>query len=117
IALDGTMMSIPVDRSSMNPTGPATPFLTVGSPRSSVRSRTLSIAVSPAGTVAFSSEGFGDAEMLIVDSDGRSTPLPIGKRPFRGPRFSPDGRQIAVDVEPGGDLIGDVWIYDRGAST
>jgi Tol biopolymer transport system component len=42
--------------------------------------------------------------------------LPVGQHPFRGPRVSPDGRRIVLDIEEGGDLIGDVWVYDQTSS-
>ena len=56
-------------------------------------------------------------QLVLVSSTGESTVLPIGVRAFRGPRFSPDGRRITVDVEPGGDLVGDIWVLDREPGT
>jgi Tol biopolymer transport system component len=55
--------------------------------------------------------------MIIVSDAGRTTVLPLGQHAFRGPRFSPDGRRIAVGDEPGGDLLGDVYMFDRGTET
>ena len=60
---------------------------------------------------------FADKEMVLVAPGSPAQVLPLGKRAFRGPRFAPDGKRIAVGVEPGGDLIGDIWLYDRAAST
>jgi len=48
-------------------------------------------------------------ELVRVSAGGAAPLLPLGVRGFRGPRFSPAGRRIIVDVESGGDLVGDIW--------
>ena len=52
----------------------------------------------------------GHARMLVrIDRNGRRTPLTDDRRGFRMPRISPDGRQIAVTVDPRPSQI---WVYD-----
>jgi Tol biopolymer transport system component len=58
--------------------------------------------------------------MEWVDRNGNAQPLadvPAG--PYRGPRLSPDGRKIVVNVRHPTNRLTDVWIYDvlRGAPT
>jgi dipeptidyl aminopeptidase/acylaminoacyl peptidase len=117
LSSEGAPTSIHLDPRTLKATTPAAPLVVSGVPRYSIFARTVLAAVSQSGTMAFSSGGVFNNEMLIATADGKVTPLPLGMRAFRGPRFSPDGKRIAVDVEPGGDLIGDVWIYDREAGT
>jgi len=84
----------------------------------SAQARSTSWTVAENGTIAYSAGSWNDKEMVLLSASGTETVLlPLGRQAFRGPRFSPDGRKIAVDVEPGGDLIGDVWVYDRGPGT
>jgi serine/threonine-protein kinase len=52
----------------------------------------------------------GHARMLVrVDRHGRRTPLLDERRGFRIPRISPDGRHVAVTVDP---RPSQVWVYD-----
>jgi Tol biopolymer transport system component len=62
----------------------------------------------------------GDAKLVLVDRQGQARPLTEIIRRFRDPRFSPDGKQLALGVFP--DVAGttnDIWILDltRGALT
>jgi serine/threonine-protein kinase len=55
--------------------------------------------------------------LMVVDRDGRATPLSDERGAYSHPRFSPDGRWVAVaiDAESGRDI----WLYDlqRGTRT
>jgi len=54
--------------------------------------------------------------LVLVDRDGQFTTLLEGRGTFRYPRFSPNGRRIAVDVRSDtGDR--DVWIFERERGT
>lgn len=50
-----------------------------------------------------------DRIMVWVDREGNIEPLNALARPYFGPRFSPDGRQIAIEVQ--GDQS-QIWTYD-----
>jgi hypothetical protein len=73
-------------------------------------------AVSPSGTLAFATGvGIGvsapDTVLALVDRNGIVERLHVEANQYRGPRVSPDGAGIAVE------LIGDnarssIWIYD-----
>jgi Tol biopolymer transport system component len=83
----------------------------------SSQGRTILWAVGGNGTIVYSPANWADKELVLVSAaSGTAATIPVGAQAFRGPRFSPDGRRIAVDAEPGGDLVGDVWIFDRGSS-
>ena len=52
----------------------------------------------------------GELDLVLVDRAGKARPLVNERRAFRWPRFSPDGRRVAVTVTtPGRRLGGDLW--------
>ena len=60
------------------------------------------------GTLIFTSGG--NARTLVrVDRNGRRSPLTDDRRGFRHPEISPDGRKVAVTVDP---RPSQVWVYD-----
>ncbi len=65
-------------------------------------------AVASAGTLVFAPGGHARA-LVRVDRNGRRTPLVDERRGFRMPRISPDGRQVAVTIDP---RPSQVWVYD-----
>jgi serine/threonine-protein kinase len=67
------------------------------------------LAVSTNGTVIYL-PSFG-RELLQVDRGGSAKPLSGKKVNYHSPRFSPDGKRVALD-DVGGDGR-DVWVYDR----
>ena len=112
---DGTIMTVPFNPRTLQRLGPPTAF---PGPRFSYRGRTIMAAVSATGTVVYATNSsFLNGELVRLDATGKPTVFPLGVRGFRGPRFSPDGRRIVVDVESGGDLVGDIWVYDQAPAT
>jgi Tol biopolymer transport system component len=65
-------------------------------------------AVAPTGDLVFAPGGHARA-LVRVDRTGRRTPLVDERRGFRQPRISPDGRQVAVTVDPRPSQI---WVYE-----
>ena len=72
-------------------------------------------AVSSTGTLVYAPGGF-QRSLVWVDRNGHETPVPIEPRGYRFPKISPDGRLIAVTVDPRPSSI---WIIDpaRGSTT
>jgi eukaryotic-like serine/threonine-protein kinase len=70
--------------------------------------------VSANGTLLYMPGGFARS-LVWVDRNGRETPLPVERRGYRFPRISPDGRLIAISVDPRPSSI---WILDpaRGSA-
>jgi serine/threonine-protein kinase len=65
-------------------------------------------AISQTGTLVFGPGG--DARGLVrVDRQGHRTPLITERLGFRFPRVSPDGRKVAVTIDPRPSQI---WVYD-----
>jgi eukaryotic-like serine/threonine-protein kinase len=72
-------------------------------------------AVSSTGTLVYMPGGF-QRSLVWVDRQGRETTLPIERRGYRFPKISPDGRLIAVTIDP---RPSSVWIIDpaRGSAS
>ena len=71
------------------------------------------LAVAPLnGTAVFlTGTGARERELVLIDRSGRPRLVVPESRPFRYPRFSPDGQRIAVGVSgSSGAFSGDVWI-------
>jgi Tol biopolymer transport system component len=73
-------------------------------------------AISDSGTLIYVTGGLQPAienSLVWVDRKGTAQPLPsIPLRPYGGPRLSPDGTRIAVDIPSAGLASNDIWIYD-----
>ena len=65
-------------------------------------------AVSRTGTLVYVPGGF-DRALVRVDRTGRDTPLTAETRGFRFPKISPDGRLVAVTIDP---RPSEVWVLD-----
>ena len=72
-------------------------------------------AISGSGTLVFAPGGYGRT-LVRVDRNGRRTRLVDDRRGFRFPRLSPDGRSLAVTIDP---RPSEIWVYDieRGSRT
>jgi len=50
--------------------------------------------------------------MALLDRKGVATPLSARPERYRGPRFSPDGSQLAVEILSDDGMTSSIWIYD-----
>ena len=65
-------------------------------------------AVSQSGTLLFTPGGYART-LVRVSREGRRTPITDERRGFRQPEISPDGRRLAVTIDP---RPSQVWVYD-----
>jgi len=75
------------------------------------------LAVSDGGCLAFI-PGSGTApkfQLMSVDLEGRETPLTETRRAYMYPKFSPDGKRLAVTIFDPADV--NVWILDLSTGT
>ena len=89
------------------------PVQVLAIPRSSLSIKPL-VAASSGGTLVYA-EGSTAAEMVKVDLRGVATPLSGDARVYSNPRFSPDGKQVAVNIGEGNQ--GRIWLYDVSGRT
>ncbi len=111
---DGSLMAVPIDTQAMRVTGGPTQL------RDRVASSYVGTAVtlSEGGTLVYRPAGTYAQRLVLVDAQGRVRPLGDQVGSFLRPRFSPDGRRIAVAILAGLDTAargatGDLWMFDR----
>jgi serine/threonine-protein kinase len=90
---DGSMTATPFDLRRRRVTGPSTPLatgvLTTGTGRAQ-------FAVAANGTVAYAPET--PRSLVFVGRNGRSETVITDRINVHGPRFSPDGQRLALDI-------------------
>jgi serine/threonine protein kinase/Tol biopolymer transport system component len=113
IAVTGNnnIIAVPVDLSGGRVTGTPQP---VASGVAVSAARVGKAALSAAGTLAYVS-GARESELVLVDSAGGRRTLLAERRTYGFPRYSPDGRRIALTIAAAGSS--DIWIYDIAAGT
>ena len=70
------------------------------------------IAVARSGTFAYIGALAGGMELALVDREGRDLGPPAPRDFYSHPRFSRDGRRVAITRNRATPVTGDVWIYD-----
>ena len=116
VSNDGTVFAMPVDRRTGRATGgQAVPVL--------VR---VNIGLAGASKLAVSRNGWAvymetvarQRRLTLVDRQGKATAIAAEAQVYSDPRFSPNGRDVAVSVlHPGGGLAGDIWVLNVARMT
>jgi serine/threonine-protein kinase len=106
------LLAVPIDASRVVPTGDpiALGDRVSGDPSSGV----AYAAVAGDGTFAFV-PGNGPAavrSIVLTDRTGKARTVPGPPRAYNYPRFSPDGKRLAVSIGPGHGHSDDVWTVD-----
>ncbi|HKY99340.1 MAG TPA: protein kinase [Gemmatimonadaceae bacterium] len=70
--------------------------------------------MSATGSLVYLAAG-GANRIVKVDSKGQATPLLTDERAYAYPRYSPDGRKIAVAIATAGQR--DIWVVDVNGQT
>jgi serine/threonine-protein kinase len=112
---DGTLIALPFDADRVRPTGPPiTLARDVWQPDGYV----ARAAVSASGAIVYAqAAGSAPRQLTLVSRAGQETSLGIPARAFANPRFSPDGRRVAVDITDPAGSGRDVWMLDISQRT
>jgi serine/threonine protein kinase/Tol biopolymer transport system component len=108
---EGTLFVQPFDVDRLQVTGDPVPLIEgiqISNERGSAQ-----YAVSDAGTFAYLPDErpqSSSAPLLWMDRSGRTTTMRPTASEWSNPRFSPDGRRLALDITTNGNT--DVWIYE-----
>ena len=107
VLADGTLQIVPFDLHLLEPTGPAVPVL-----EDIVVKLTgaAEIAVSASGTFAYFAGAPTRFALVAIDAQGALRTLLQGPPQPRSPRFSPDGKQVALTLRRS-RTDRDVWVY------
>jgi serine/threonine-protein kinase len=105
----GALWAVPFDLSRLEPMGE--PVQVVESVFSGSYAR---FSLSADGTLVYVPSAAPDAErtLVLVDRKGRATPVGEAKAQYLYPRFSPDGRRVAVNIGGGVGGGGEIQICD-----
>jgi Tol biopolymer transport system component len=113
-AREGKLVAVPFDVNSLEITGP--PFSVADGVFMSANTGMAAYAISSNGHLVYAAgpEERGTRVAVWVDKTGRRSQLPLPPRSYLHPRLSPDGRELAIEVE---GAAHDIFIYDlaRGA--
>jgi len=109
---DGSIAAVPFDARSLRVTGGEVPVL------ANVLTKPLpdgaaDIAISKNGTLVYLESPI-HPQLVLVDRKGRPRPVREQRDEYAFPRFSPDGKRIAMTIERG--LASDIWILDLTSS-
>jgi serine/threonine-protein kinase len=76
-------------------------------------------SATPDGTLVYlaASVGVGERSLVLTDRKGEARPLPFPRHPYHFPRFSPDGKRLAVSIGSGRNADDDIWICDIAAGS
>ena len=101
----GSLVVAPFDVASGSATGPAVPA--VGDVATGNRAGAQA-ALSNAGTLVYATGG-AKSQVVLANADGETPVLPE-VRGYGFPRYSPDGKRLALSITSG--ATSDIWIYD-----
>ncbi|HEY6931663.1 MAG TPA: protein kinase, partial [Thermoanaerobaculia bacterium] len=107
-----TLFAVPFDAAGRRTTGPA--IALTERPSGDPSSGVVYAAFGADGSLAFIPSAGPAAERSIVltDRSGKARTLPLPPRAYHYPRFSPDGKRLAVTIGPGHGNADDVWTID-----
>ena len=108
-ARGGKLLAVPFDAQRLEVAGQ--PFEVADGVFMSATTGMADFGISTDGTLGYAGGPIerGARVPVWVDRSGKATPLPLPPRPYLHPRLSPDGRQIAVEVEGASH---DIYTYD-----
>ena len=110
---DGTLIAAAFDLDRLEVTGEPTPV--VQGVTSSTLSAGAQFAYSDRGALVYVPGENAEFSIDWVDSAGKMEPLRAVPALYFNPRFSPDGRRLAMDIHDRNQ--GDVWVYEWEVDT
>jgi serine/threonine protein kinase/Tol biopolymer transport system component len=108
-ARGGTLFAVPFDVDKLEVSGQ--PFPVANDVFMSANTGMAAFSISRTGNLVYAAgpEERGTRVPVWVDRNGRKSPLPIKPQSYLHPRLSPDGRQLAIEVEGASH---DIFTYD-----
>jgi len=113
-AVAGVLFAAPFDLQRLKVTGGGVSVIEGVRRSSNLQTGVAQYAVSRTGTLMFVAgdvgSGLNPRDLALVDEKGASERLRLEPHSYSFPRFSPDGRKIAVQIDDPKE--GNIWIYD-----
>ena len=109
-----TVFAVPFDLERLEVTGPAVPLIVGVAQR--FGSGVAQFGTSTTGSLVYVLRNAGGnlRRLVWVDRNGQEEMLDEEPQPFQYPRLSPEGRQIALAVQSGDQVVGsrNIWVYE-----
>jgi serine/threonine-protein kinase len=105
----GSLMAVPFDSRHARVTGDPVP---VGDGVAVGNTGNAYAAISASGSLVYEA-GTATSQIVLTDLQGRAKMLVPDSKTFGHPRFSPDGKRLAIDAATPAST--DIWIYDIGS--
>ena len=109
VRADGALMAAPFDTRTLEAGSPLVVLDSIAA-----RGWSSPAALSAGGSLIYQRGGLA-SRLMLVGTDGGARPLLDSARVYIHPRFSPDGRRLAVEVQ--GGAANEIWIADFAART
>ena len=109
VRADGALMAAPFDTRTLEAGAPLVVLDSIAA-----RGWFTPAALSGSGALIYQRGGLA-SHLMLVGTDGAARPLLDSARVYIHPRFSPDGRRLAVEVQ--GGATNEIWIADFTART
>ena len=107
---DGTLIALPFDPERVRATGPPVTIARDVLQPDAFSSRA---GVSASGSILYPRSGGSVLrQLMLVSRSGHATPLTPDPKAFSNPRFSSDGRRVAIGVADPVSSGRDVWVLD-----
>jgi serine/threonine-protein kinase len=109
---DGSVVAAPFDAERLELTGPLLPVL---DDVAATSANATHLSVSRNGVLSYLSGAGAGRTVVLVDREGRETPLLTDARQYEDLRLSPDGKRLAIHVTETDE--GDIWIHESETGT
>jgi Tol biopolymer transport system component len=117
VAEDGTVVAVPFDARTGRATGPAAPVPVLERVGTGLVG-SAKLAVSRNGWAVYMEGVARQRRLTLVDRRGSQSAIAVEARSYVDPRFSPNGKDVALTViQPGGGLAGDIWVLNVARAT
>ncbi len=110
----GSLLAVPFDLKRLEVTGPPAPVVEGVMMNPSTGAVHLDLSANGSLLYLPGSAQAVEHPLFWVDRKGAARPAMEGRRAFVGPRLSPDGRQLAVEI---GGPATDIWVYELARQT
>jgi serine/threonine-protein kinase len=107
----GALMAAPFDPDQLEVTGPPIAVVEGVMPSTQITGAAF-VGLSQLGWLVYvpGTARATERKLIWVDRQGQEQPLPVPPQPYVVPSLSPDGQQVAVEIDEGNQQ--DVWVYD-----
>jgi len=119
-ALGSTVLAVPFNVKTRRLSGGPVPILEGIARSAAVNTAATNLSFSATGSMVSIpgtvSGGTGLLTLALVNRNGERKALPMPPSPYYHPRLSPDGRQIAVEINDN-DKDVNIWVYELAGTT